>query len=106
MQANTTTADDSRYNADRQLPARATAPDARRNRSLWKRPDSQRRTSSADTRGLSKANSPMRISARIFSALASPLRIFSAFKTENGVKIWVISEADRSATTILLPSEY
>jgi hypothetical protein len=35
-----------------------------------------------------------------------PLRIFSAFKTANGVKIWVISEADRSATTILLPSEY
>lgn len=35
-----------------------------------------------------------------------PLRIFSAFKTANGVKIWVVTEADRSATTILLPSEY
>ncbi len=35
-----------------------------------------------------------------------PLRIFSAFKTSNGVKLWIISEADRSATTILLPSEY
>ncbi len=35
-----------------------------------------------------------------------PLRIFSAFKTANGVKIWVITEADRSATTLLLPSEY
>lgn len=35
-----------------------------------------------------------------------PLRIFSAFKTANGVKVWVITEADRSATTILLPSEY
>lgn len=34
------------------------------------------------------------------------LRIFSAFKTTNGVKVWVITEADRSATTILLPSEY
>lgn len=34
------------------------------------------------------------------------LRIFSAFKTAKGVKIWIISEADRSATTILLPSEY
>jgi hypothetical protein len=34
------------------------------------------------------------------------LRIFSAFKTANGVKIWCITEADRSATTILLPSEY
>lgn len=35
-----------------------------------------------------------------------PLRIFSAFKTANGVKIWVITEADRSATTILMPDEY
>jgi hypothetical protein len=35
-----------------------------------------------------------------------PLRIFSAFKTARGVKIWVITEADRSATTALLPSEY
>lgn len=34
------------------------------------------------------------------------LRIFSAFKTANGVKVWLITEADRSATTILLPSEY
>jgi hypothetical protein len=34
------------------------------------------------------------------------LRIFSAFKTAQGVKIWCITEADRSATTILLPSEY
>jgi hypothetical protein len=34
------------------------------------------------------------------------LRIFSAFKTANGVKIWVITEADRSATTLLLPDEY
>ena len=39
-------------------------------------------------------------------SVSSPLRIFSAFKTANGVKIWVISEADRSATTMLLPSEY
>ena len=34
------------------------------------------------------------------------LRIFSAFKTSQGVKLWIITEADRSATTILLPSEY
>jgi hypothetical protein len=34
------------------------------------------------------------------------LRIFSAFKTTQGMKLWVITEADRSATTILLPSEY
>ena len=34
------------------------------------------------------------------------LRIFSAYKTAQGVKLWIITEADRSATTLLLPSEY
>jgi hypothetical protein len=34
------------------------------------------------------------------------MRIFSAYKTSQGVKLWVITEADRSVTTILLPSEY
>ena len=33
-------------------------------------------------------------------------RILSAYKTAKDVKIWCITEADRSATTILLPSEY
>lgn len=33
-------------------------------------------------------------------------RILSAYLTWKGVKIWIITEADRSATTILLPSEY
>jgi hypothetical protein len=33
-------------------------------------------------------------------------RILSAYKLQSGVKIWVITEADRSATTILLPEEY
>jgi hypothetical protein len=33
-------------------------------------------------------------------------RILSSYKTEKGVRIWVITEADRSATTILLPTEY
>jgi hypothetical protein len=39
-------------------------------------------------------------------SLDKPLRIFSAYKTGKGEKLWVITEADRSATTILLPSEY
>jgi hypothetical protein len=34
------------------------------------------------------------------------LRIFSSYKTSQGVKLWVITEADRSATTILRPDEY
>jgi hypothetical protein len=33
-------------------------------------------------------------------------RILSAYLTGKGVKIWIITEADRSATTILLPEEY
>lgn len=33
-------------------------------------------------------------------------RILSAYTTRNGEKLWVITEHDRSATTLLLPSEY
>ena len=33
-------------------------------------------------------------------------RILSAYKTKLGVKIWLITEADRSSTTCLLTSEY
>ena len=33
-------------------------------------------------------------------------RILSAYKTTKGEKLWIITEADRSLTTILLPSEY
>lgn len=33
-------------------------------------------------------------------------RILSAYRTTNNVRIWVITEADRSTTTILLPEEY
>ena len=34
------------------------------------------------------------------------LRIFSAYILSTGVKVWLITEADRSASTFLLPSEY
>lgn len=33
-------------------------------------------------------------------------RLVSAYTLTTGVKVWVITEGDRSATTILLPSEY
>jgi hypothetical protein len=33
-------------------------------------------------------------------------RILSAYHTAKGVKIWVLTEADRSATTLLRPQEY
>lgn len=39
-------------------------------------------------------------------ALEHNLRLLSAYRTRNAVKLWVITEADRSATTILLPEEY
>jgi hypothetical protein len=33
-------------------------------------------------------------------------RVFSVYHTRNGEKLWVITEADRSSTTVLLPDEY
>lgn len=33
-------------------------------------------------------------------------RLLSAYTLKSGVKIWIITEADRSVTTILLPEEY
>jgi hypothetical protein len=33
-------------------------------------------------------------------------RVLSAYKTPKGTRIWVITEWDRSVTTILLPEEY
>ena len=34
------------------------------------------------------------------------LRLFSAYKKDSLPKIWIITEADRSATTVLFPDEY
>jgi hypothetical protein len=39
-------------------------------------------------------------------AVEQRLRILSAYTTSAGDKIWVLTEADRSATTLLLPEEY
>jgi len=33
-------------------------------------------------------------------------RILSSYTTATGEKLWVITEADRSVTTLLLPEEY
>ena len=33
-------------------------------------------------------------------------RLFSAYRLHDGTKLWIISEADRSATTLLLPEDY
>ena len=39
-------------------------------------------------------------------ALIDGSRLLSAYKTLKGTKLWVITEADRSSTCILTPSEY
>jgi len=33
-------------------------------------------------------------------------RVFSSYRIDPRTKVWVITEADRSVTTLLLPSEY
>jgi hypothetical protein len=39
-------------------------------------------------------------------SLRDGFRLLSAYTITSGIKIWVITERDRSATTILLPEEY
>jgi hypothetical protein len=39
-------------------------------------------------------------------SLQNGLRLLSAYRLKDGTKIWVITEADRSVTTVLLPGEY
>ena len=39
-------------------------------------------------------------------SLKEGYRLLSAYESEGLLKIWIITEADRSATTILFPDEY
>jgi hypothetical protein len=39
-------------------------------------------------------------------SLKEGLRLLSAYETEGLPKIWIITEADRSVTTVLFPEEY
>ncbi len=39
-------------------------------------------------------------------AVAHGTRLLSAYHLRDGTKVWIITEADRSATTLLLPDEY
>lgn len=39
-------------------------------------------------------------------SLAHGFRLLSAYILSTGTRVWVITEADRSSTTILLPTEY
>lgn len=44
--------------------------------------------------------------ARNMEALRTGGRIFSSFALADGTRLYVITEADRSVTTLLLPSDY
>jgi len=39
-------------------------------------------------------------------ALLAGLRLFSAYRTECGIRFYIITEWDRSVTTVLLPEDY
>ncbi len=39
-------------------------------------------------------------------SLEQGFRLLSAYTSSSGTKFWIITEADRSATTMLLPSDY
>ena len=39
-------------------------------------------------------------------ALIEGTRLWSVYRAANGTKFWLITEADRSATTVLLPEDY
>jgi hypothetical protein len=39
-------------------------------------------------------------------SLREGFRLLSAYTIKSGTEIWIITERDRSATTILLPKEY
>ena len=39
-------------------------------------------------------------------AVVHNLRVLSVYRLPDGQKVWVITEWDRSATTVLLPKEY
>jgi len=39
-------------------------------------------------------------------SLEQGFRLFSVYRAANGVKFWLITEADRSYSTVLLPEDY
>lgn len=39
-------------------------------------------------------------------SLEKGLRLHSVYHAHNGVKFWIITEADRSSTTVLMPEDY
>jgi hypothetical protein len=53
------------------------------------------------------SNVQIRLPSFPFGCYTNPgFRILSAYTTSAGDTIWILTEADRSATTLLLPEEY
>jgi hypothetical protein len=48
---------------------------------------------------------PTDVAANEYS-IAHGFRLLSSYQTNAGEKLWIITEADRSSTTLLLPEEY
>jgi hypothetical protein len=40
------------------------------------------------------------------NALRNGMRLLSSYRSEGGTTFWIITEANRDATTLLLPDEY
>jgi hypothetical protein len=40
------------------------------------------------------------------TSLVGGFRLLSAYRDTKGIKFWIITEADRSVTTVLLPEDY
>lgn len=40
------------------------------------------------------------------ASLQQGLRLLSVYHASNGTKFWIITEADRSVTTVLMPEDY
>lgn len=51
-------------------------------------------------------NIPVEDQAANELALLTGKRLLSSYDLEGGGKVWIITEADRSVTTILLPDDY
>ncbi len=88
-------------------PAFRTRPD-RRNTGRFgraKRRDNSRMSSSHAMSTASGANFRRRPQGKRLS-LEHGFRLLSSYRTAAGDKLWVITEADRSVTTLLLPEEY
>lgn len=73
---------------------------------LWRKPRRPRHSSSTACYGRLGGNSTNTTTAKTSARFAERCRLLSAYNLPTGTKVWIITEGDRSATTLLLPSEY